>query len=158
MKKKLLLLQVLLLSVFVCTSCDEDSDLATIPNYATGTWELRETGIVNASNIQVFTPLVLGTGCNYDRFTFNEDFTSNYAFSIPSLLGGCEAYNTNGTYTLSNNLMIHTYIPSSAEPNEEGELEPIEFTTNITELTLDTLVLSFTENNQIKFWKFTKVN
>lgn len=158
MKKKLLFLQVLLLSIFTLTSCDEDPELATIPNYTTGTWELRETGVINSSNIQVFTPVVLSEGCAFDKFTFNEDFTSNYAFSIPNLTGGCQAYNANGSYTLSNNLMVHTFIPFGAEPNEEGVVEPIEFTTNITELTLETLVLSFSENNQVKFWKFTKIN
>jgi hypothetical protein len=53
--------------------------------------------------------------------------------------------------------MIHSFIPFGAIPNEQGIVEAVEFTTNITELTLNTLVLSYSENNQIKFWKFVKI-
>lgn len=157
MKNKIFLLQMLLLTLFTLTSCDEDPVLATIPNYTVGTWELRETGTINSSNIVVFTPVALPSGCNFDRFTFNEDFTSNYAFNIPLLIGGCQDYNTAGSYVIDNNFMIHSFIPFGAEPNEQGVIVPIEFTTNITELTLNTLVLSYSENNQIKFWKFVKI-
>lgn len=142
-----------LLTGFIFTACEgEDDSIQPSVNYLLGTWELREIGEINPNNNVVSYEAIVPEGtCGFDTFAFQENNVFIFTEYTSEVATSCDTYIDNGTfYAEFPTILDVTYSP-------EGAATPITLSTIIESLTLDTLILSGTIDNELVMLKFFKI-
>lgn len=149
-------LKILFLSFlvgFLFIACEgEDDSLSPATNYLLGTWELREIGSVNQSNGVLSYEAVIPDGtCGFDTFSFQENNVFIFTEYTSEIATSCDTYIDNGTF----NAEFPSFLDITYSP--EGATNATTLTTTIESLTLDTLILFTTIDEELVAMKFFKI-
>jgi hypothetical protein len=155
MNKKIVYLASLTMGLLSLSSCEENDDFDAnyvIPNYFTGTWELTQTGSLNAdNNVLYYDDVIKAENCEFDNVVLGADmsFTENdYTFAT-----ACELESFAGKYAVSDGNIVLTY--NDEDPTDEIDAETATF--DVIALTNTNMELSYTdESGELVFLKFTK--
>lgn len=139
----------LVVTLFFVACNGEDDSIKPAENYLLGTWELTEVGSLNSSNIQVYNQLVPDGNCGFDSYTFGENNLLTVSLYTSETADNCNTYIDSGSYTMDVNNVDMTFTL-------EGETMPTVIYATIETLNLTELVLTYSENGEITFLKFTK--
>lgn len=136
--KKILFLFIITLSTFF-SSCEEDNSLVDKfeqKNYLIGKWYIKQIGAMNNLNTIVYVDYINDSSCEGDNWvlTQNGTYEENSFETVGTV---CENFQTNGTYTLDNNILNLTSV------NEQGVTETLPL--SILSLTNNTINVSFTD-------------
>lgn len=136
--KKIFFLFIITLSTFL-SSCEEDNGLVDKfeqKNYLIGKWYIKQIGTMNNLNTIVYVNYTNDSTCEGDNYVLTENgtFEENSFEAVGTV---CQNFQTNGTYTLDNNILNLTSV------NEQGISETLPL--SIISLTYNTINASFTD-------------
>jgi hypothetical protein len=147
-------LKILFLSFlvgFLFIACEgEDDSLSPATNYLLGTWELREIGGLNNSNILNYESIIPEGTCGFDTFAFLPNNTFTFTEYTSDIETSCDSYIDSGIYEMN---VLNVDITFTAQ----GETVAQTINATIETLNLNTLILTYSDNGEIVFLKFSKI-
>jgi hypothetical protein len=151
--KNFKILFLALLTGLIFTACEGENDaIEPATNYLLGKWELREIGGINPSNNVISYEAIVPEGtCGFDTMEFLPNDILTYTEYTSEVATSCDTFIDSGSYSMD---VLNLNLSFTLE----GDLTPTVINATIDSLTLNMLILTYSdEDGEVYFLKFSKI-